>query len=179
MIEGNSLYKFGALSSTPSSIVLRPAPITLGRCRRLDGWEDRMAAVLHAARRRPYRLGEHDCFSLACEMVEALVGVDLWAPWAGSYSTLSEARSRIADFGNYRRARGQRWSLDELVTSAASRLFGSEPVPMALGRRGDICEFVVERPHLGIIIGASAMMLGPEGLVAVPREAGRHCWRIG
>src|SRR5262245_28821615 len=48
---------------------------------RLPGWEKRLHAVIAAAGDRAYKLGEHDCFRVACLDVEALTGVDLWAEW--------------------------------------------------------------------------------------------------
>lgn len=135
---------------------------------RLPGWEDRLAELMAAARLEPYRLGQHDCFRLACRTVEALTGHDLYAPWAGSYASKREALKRIAEFaGDF--------------TAAASKFFGSEPVHMNLGRRGDIAEFVGEdgEQHLGIVLGMDVALLGPDGLEFLPRDACKHCWRIG
>jgi hypothetical protein len=136
---------------------------------RLPGWEDRLFATIEAARSRPYRLGEHDCFRLACAVVEALTGANPWEPWAGSYSSKREALRRIAEF----HAGG--------FTAAASRFFGGEPAPIELARRGDICEFVdVDgEQHLGVMLGVHVALLGPEGLSFAPREVCKHCWRIG
>jgi hypothetical protein len=135
---------------------------------RLPGWEDRLFAAIEAARGRPYKLGEHDCFRLACATVEALTGVNPWEPWAGSYASKREALRRIAEFaGDF--------------TSAASKFFGCRPERMEFARRGDICEFVdVDgEQHLGVMLGLYVALLGPQGLHFAPRESCKHFWKIG
>jgi hypothetical protein len=136
---------------------------------RLPGWEDRLFAVIKAAREEPYALGRHDCFRLACRVVEALTGADVWTPWAGSYGSRREALKRIAEF----HAGG--------FTAAASKFFGSEPRPMTFARRGDICEYADDagEQHLGVVTGVMVALLGPEGLEFVQRDLCAHCWRIG
>ena len=141
----------------------------LSTAERRPGWEDRLAAVIEAARSAPYELGRHDCFRLACSVIDALTGIDLWAPFAGSYASRREALRRIAEF----EAAG--------FTAAASKLFGSTPMPMPFARRGDVCEFRDEdgEQHLGIVLGVKVALLGPEGLAFAGRDECRHCWRIG
>jgi uncharacterized protein DUF6950 len=139
---------------------------------RLPGWEDRLAFAISWARSRPYKLGSHDCFRFSLMCVQALTGEDLWTPWAGTYASKREALRRIAEFaGDF--------------TAAASKFFGSEPQPMALAQRGDICEYVSgaegkdRDQHLGVVMGVKVALLGPEGLTFVDREDCRHCWFVG
>lgn len=134
---------------------------------RRPGWEDRLADLIGSARLKPYRLGEHDCFRLACAVVEALTGRDLWSPWKGTYNSKREALRRIAAFGHD-------------FSAAASKLFGVERSAMEFAHRGDVCEFADEsgEQHLGVVMGAKVALLGPEGLKFLPRESCRHCWRI-
>lgn len=42
---------------------------------RIQGWEDRLIAVLQKHMAEPYVAGRSDCFVLACDTVEALTGV--------------------------------------------------------------------------------------------------------
>jgi hypothetical protein len=135
---------------------------------RLDGWEGRLAAVLKGARTRPYVLGTHDCFRVACAAVQALTGVDHWPDWAGRYSTRREALRLIAAYGG-------------TFTGAYSRLFGSEPVAMSFAQRGDIAEYIdpTGEAHLGVMNGASVLVLGADGLFGVGLFDCRHAWRIG
>jgi hypothetical protein len=135
---------------------------------RLAGWESRLAAVVDAARPRAYQLGAHDCFRFACQAVEALTGVDLYAPWAGQYRTKRQALRLLARYGGD-------------FTGSFSRLFGSAPGPIAKARRGDIAEFVdaAGEQHLGLVYGAVVIVLREQGLDAVRRSSCAHAWRIG
>jgi hypothetical protein len=134
---------------------------------RLEGWEARLAAVLEATRARPYRLGESDCFRLACEAVEALTGRTRWGQFSGLYRTKGQAKRLIAKFGT---------SFD----AAFSWFFEGDPAPVAQARRGDVVKFVDDagEAHLGVCVGAEVAVYGPAGLVFVPRSACAHCWRI-
>jgi hypothetical protein len=151
-----------------------PAMSALGP--RREGWEARLAEVIESARSRPYRLGEHDCFRFACAAVEALVGLDLWAPWGGRYSTRLGALRLIAEYAD-----GVELEAASVFTRAFSRLFRGRPVPTAQAERGDVVEYVDEigAPHLGVVNGARAAVLVEGGLAFVARSACRHCWRIG
>jgi hypothetical protein len=135
---------------------------------RAQGWEARLAQALEAARARPYRLGESDCFWLACSAVQALTGVDRWPEFSGQYRTKGQARRLIARFGS---------SFD----AAFSWFFGGEPLPVAQARRGDVLKFVDDagEAHLGICVGPHAAVYGPKGLMFVPRSACACAWRVG
>lgn len=140
---------------------------------RRQGWESRLAEVIEAARSRPYQLGAHDCFRFACSAIEALTGLDLWAPWQGRYTTRREALRLLAGYGG-------------TFTAAASRMFQAEPAPMGFARRGDIAEYVgpagvdlAIEPHLVVVVGAQAAGLGEHGLYRIRRSSCAHVWRIG
>lgn len=135
---------------------------------RLDGWEKRLAELIEAARSRPYVLGEHDCFRLACAVVEALTGVDHWPKWAGKYRTKREALALIATYGSN-------------FTDAASRMFDGPPIEMPFAHRGDIAEFrdPSGEAHLAIVLGADVAVPVDTGLLFLKRRACRHAWRIG
>jgi hypothetical protein len=135
---------------------------------RLDGWERRLAAVIEAARVRPYELGVHDCASFAGECVKALDGRDLWGTHAaGRY------RSR-AEFVRLLRAQGRGG-----YAAAVSRLLGVEPQPVAFAQRGDVVELRRgTRSHLGVCVGTHAAMPKLDGLAFVPLCDCRQSWRI-
>jgi len=69
---------------------------------RLKNWPSRLQAVFSAARTRPFAWGEHDCCLHAAAVVEACTGVDLAAPWRGTYSTAAEAARLLASLGGLR-----------------------------------------------------------------------------
>jgi hypothetical protein len=133
---------------------------------RLDGWEARLFKVLGDARRKPYALGEHDCFSLACQVVHALTGVDRWPEFKG-YTTKREALMLIAE-------RGSTFEL-------AFDWFFGERIEKNYARRGDIA--AIQTPdgekHLAVIMGHVVSGLAPEGLILLPLKATLCCWRVG
>lgn len=142
---------------------------------RLEGWESRLATVIELARVTPYHLGEHDCFRLACAAVEALTGIDRWPEWRGRYATRTEA---VRLLQSYVDEHGCQMDLP-MFTVAFSHFFGIEPSAVRLARRGDIVEYIDREPHLGIIIGREAAVLGEDGLRFVPLASCNHAWRIG
>lgn len=135
---------------------------------RLEGWESRLVGVVEAARDRPYQLGEHDCFRLACAVVHALTGVDRWPLFAGLYSTKGEAVRHIAKFGSS-------------FEAAASSFFGVETANPRIARRGDLCAYADPsgEKHLSVCMGERVAGLGDAGLVWLPLRACHACWRIG
>jgi hypothetical protein len=127
----------------------------------------RLHAVIEDARDRPYVLGEHDCFRLACRVIEALTGIDRWPEFAG-YKTKREALHKLAQFGSSFEAAGD-W------------FFGVAGLPMKRAMRGDICALTDDagEKHLAVLIDHRAVCMLPQGLLFI--EAARcHCaWRVG
>jgi hypothetical protein len=134
---------------------------------RLEGWESRLAAVIEDARIREYRLGEHDCFRLACRAIEALTGEDRWPEFAG-YATKREALAKLAQYG-------------KTFEDAGDWFFGSPRVPVAQARRGDVC--AAQTPdgekHLGVCIGARVALLADGGLTFWRLSKCLCAWRVG
>lgn len=134
---------------------------------RLEGWERRLDAVVEAARERPYALGEHDCFRVACRVLEALTGVDRWPEFSG-YTTRREAMRKLAEYGSTFEASGD-W------------FFGDTSIGVRWARRGDICCIQTEdgEKHLGVCLGAETALLAPDGLTYVPTLTCLCAWRVG
>ncbi|TAK45267.1 MAG: hypothetical protein EPO27_10640 [Betaproteobacteria bacterium] len=135
---------------------------------RLEGWESRLHAVIEASRHTPYALGTHDCFRVACAVVEALTGVDYWPTW-GRYATKREAKRLIASRGH------------ATFEEAFSWLFGTAFSDVRHAQRGDIVCIQTEdgEKHLGVCLGAHAAFTAPEGVLFVPTLTCLGCWRIG
>lgn len=135
---------------------------------RLEGWEGRLALAVSAAHAQPYELGRHDCFRLACRIVEALTGVDRWPEFAGRYTTERGALHLLAQHASS-------------FEAAFDWFFGSPSVNVRLARRGDIA--AIEGPdgkkHLGVVIDERVAALGPEGLVYVPCATCLCAWKVG
>lgn len=134
---------------------------------RLEGWEGRLNAVMEAARHEAYLLGHHDCFRLACRVIEALTGVDRWPEFMG-YRTKREALAAIAVHGSSFEAAGD-W------------FFGCTRVDWRHARRGDIVALATDdgEKHLGVCLGQRAAYLAPEGLIYLPAREALCCWRVG
>ena len=133
---------------------------------RLQGWETRLALLVEEARCRPYQLGEHDCFRMACRVVEALTGVDRWPEFAG-YRTKREALALLARNGS---------SFED----AFDKLAG-ERIEARAARRGDLVCVQSEdgEKHLGVVTGQDAAFLAPDGIRWVPIAACTCAWRVG
>lgn len=134
---------------------------------RRDGWEGRLMAVIESARAQPYALGVHDCFRVACRVVEALTGVDRWPEFAG-YKTKREALVKLAQFGSS-------------FETAGDWFFGAPHVDVKLARRGDICCVETEggEKHLGVCLGRDTALLAETGLICLPTLVCRCAWRVG
>jgi cell wall-associated NlpC family hydrolase len=104
---------------------------------------------------------------MACQVLEALTGVERWSEFEGRYSTTRQARRLLARHGRSFEAAGD-W------------FFGSVNVPPRYAQRGDIVAFADQRgeKHLGVCIGAESVVLGPQGLVRVPTLKSLCAWRI-
>lgn len=104
---------------------------------------------------------------MACEIVEALTGIDRWPEFAG-YTTRREAMLKLAEFGSSFEAAGD-W------------FFGAPSVDVKLARRGDICcvETVDGEKHLGVCIGAEVALLAPGGLIYTPLLTCLCAWGVG
>lgn len=133
---------------------------------RLEGWEGRLAAAIEAARFKPFRWGEHDCFRFACSAVEALTGVDRWSRFAGY-------RTR---FGALRIVAKHAGSFKDFVSLA----LGVELSGARLARVGDVV--LVPQPRLdalGVCVGRDVAVLFERELGFLPRSACSQCWKVG
>lgn len=132
---------------------------------RPDGWEARLAAVIGAARTRPFVWGRHDCTTWAAEVVEAVSGVAVRPWWAGCYRTARGARAHL-----------KRMGFEDLAI-AVTALTGRAPVGPETAQRGDLVLKADERA-LGVCIGRDALFLDLEGLSVAPMTAVRMAWRL-
>lgn len=135
--------------------------------RRLEGWEQRLQAIIEDARARPYVLGEHDCFRLACRVVEALTGIDRWPEFAG-YTTKRGALLALAQYGS---------SFED----AGDWFFGAPRIDVKQARRGDILALQddVGEKHLAVCLGHQLACLREDGLLFLKTSAAHCAWRVG
>jgi len=133
---------------------------------RRDGWEARLVLAIEDARERPYQLGQHDCFRLACRVIEALTGVDRWPEFRG-YATKREALALLARHG-------------ATFEDAFDWMLGPR-VGVPAARRGDLVCVQTDdgEKHLGVVMGREAAFLAPAGVIWVPVSACLCAWRVG
>lgn len=136
---------------------------------RLEGWESRLNAIIEEARERPYCLGEHDCFRVACRVIEALTGADRWPEFAGRYRSEREAFALMAQYG-------------KSFEAAFDWFFGAPSVNVRLAQRGDICAYQDKKggpKHLGVCLGALTAVTSARGVLFVQTLECERAWRVG
>lgn len=132
---------------------------------RLNDWVSRLDAAVIFALDREFKWGEQDCASFALGCVAAMTGVDPGAEWRGRYDDALSATRMMRRFGD--------------LTSVATTLLGSEPIPARMARRGDVLLATREAgPSLGICNGAMGLFVAPRGLARVNISECELAWRI-
>lgn len=133
---------------------------------RVDHWERLLAAAIDTARARPFVWGLHDCPTFAFETRTLLTGgEDIAALWRGKYST---------HLGGLRAMRRLGWSSLEAMGYALLGVPWDTPL---LAQRGDI---VLSDTGLGfgVVIGATAVGLAPDGLRFAALTSCRLAWAV-
>lgn len=139
----------------------------MAEARRLDGWEVRLYQTVDAARVRPYRMGENDWLSLACEVVKTLTGVEHWSALAGRYSTTPEGMALM------------RAEYAQDFDDAISLLFGRAPVTIERAQRGDLVKYLDgQDPHLCVCLGIDSVLLAASGMRVLPTRQGEKVWKV-
>ena len=134
---------------------------------RLPDWEARFNDVVaQFLAPKPYQLGVHDCFRMACAVVEALTGEDRWPSFSG-YTTKREALLKVAQYGSS-------WE-------AAGDFFFGERIHINYARKGDIATYVdvMKEKHLTVVLGSELLALGKDGPATLPRRQATCVWRVG
>lgn len=133
---------------------------------RVEHWERLLASVIDTARERHFIWGLHDCPTFAFETRMILTGgEDIAALWRGRYTT---------HLGGLRVMRRLGWaSLEDMGWA----LLGEPRATPLLAQRGDI---VLTDTGLGfgVVIGATAVGLAPEGLTFAPLTSCRLAWAV-
>lgn len=125
---------------------------------RLEGWEQRLDAVLESARHKPYVLGRHDCLRVACAAYEAITGINHWPRFCGTYQSKLESLRAIREVARD-------------FSAAITRVTETQPIAMPFARRGDIALYKDARgEHLGVCVGQFVAVLGPQGMLFVRRN---------
>lgn len=133
---------------------------------RYEDWPLRLAAAIEAARGRPFSWGAQDCCLFAADVVRALTGEDLAAPFRGRYASRAQAVAIL----------GARGGLEAVVTS----VLGAPLATPLLARRGDVVMVATaDGPALGICADRGVCWLtGPAGLVRCWLRDAARAWRV-
>jgi hypothetical protein len=132
---------------------------------RIPHWEQVLATAIIRAQAQPFAWGAHDCATWAFDLHRDLTdGPDHAALWRGRY------RTRI---GCGRVLRRLGWtSLEE----GGRALLGAPLAAVWCAQRGDLV--LGGTPEaFGVVIGARAAFVAPEGLVRLPLSDCRLAWR--
>ncbi|HEV8036555.1 DUF6950 family protein [Yoonia sp.] len=142
-------------------------PITVATrvATRVPHWEQILAAAIARAQIQPFVWGQHDCATWAFDLYRDLTdGPDHAALWRGRYRT---------PIGCGRVLRRLGWtSLEE----GARALLGDPLYDVRLAQRGDIV-LGGDPEAFGVVIGAKAAFVAPDGLVRLPLSVCRLAWR--
>ena len=132
---------------------------------RVPHWEQVLVDAIRQASARPFVWGQHDCATWAFDLYRDLTdGPDHAALWRGRYRT-------GVGCGRVLRRLGSR-SLEE----GGRALLGDPLDNVRLAQRGDL--ILGGAPEaFGIVIGAKAAFVAPEGLVRLSLATCRLAWR--
>jgi hypothetical protein len=129
--------------------------------KRLDDWQPRLSAVIHARFTQPFAWGIQDCCRFPAACVEAVTGVDPMATL--EYATEAEARRIIRAGGG-------------LPKMIAARL-GKEVLP-ALAQPGDVGLYLQGKRHAIAVNVGQWYAPGPDGLVVLDPAVMTRAWRV-
>ncbi len=138
-------------------------------------WQSRMAQALKTRRERPFAWGRHDCGLFACDIAEAISGVDLAAALRGRYSTRRGAFRALKSFAGG----GIETAIEKIAKD-----HGCAEVPPLMAQRGDIllAEVLVHsevlEDSLGVCLGETAAFAAAQGFVQLPIAQARRAWRV-
>lgn len=142
---------------------------------RLDGWPDRLTALVASRKLAPFVWGEHDCALWAGEAVLATTGRDWVSPYRQTYSTPRGALRRLREVDGVR-----------LPVEVMDKYLGQRRHP-AMARLGDIVAWTPTDdlgmgPAMGVCYGRTSFFVGTRagapGLVGVPTSIVEHCYNV-
>jgi len=135
---------------------------------RLDNWQTNLSELLKSRMAEPFHIERFNCLMWGFEAVQAVTGVDHYAPFRGKFKTAKGAAKVLRQVGQA-----------ETSVELLERLFG-EKKPLAFARRGDIVAADVATlglslpsdvelfgPAIGVAYGLNSYFLGENGLVPV------------
>ena len=132
---------------------------------RMKGWDGRLDAWLRSMRAHGHSWGENDCALFCASAIRVMTGVDIAAPYRGTYTNAREADQVLRS---------------ELLCNDISDLPGKFLPSRALpdAGRGDVLLMAGEQDYLAIHWGEYAMAPGPDGLSQRPVALAQKAWAV-
>lgn len=130
---------------------------------RRHDWVEQLHAALDEAAVRPFEWGVHDCCLFVADVVLAMTGEDLGAPFRGRYASARGAARALRAFGQ------------GTIIRTMNAALGA-PIAPALAQRGDV---VLAGGIAGICIGRTAVFVGEGGLTTAERRHWTKAWGVG
>lgn len=140
----------------------------MGAAVRRDDWQERLHAVIEAARGRPFCWGQHDCRTFARDCVEAVTGRVVLEGFR-DYTTATGAARALRDGGFA--------DFFEMLDAHVG-----ERVAVPFASRGDVALVeTVQGPGCAVVdlTGEGILALTPNGLARLRLSAALGVWRVG
>lgn len=133
---------------------------------RLPDWQSRLQKIIDDYEAVPFEYGSFDCAIFAGLIVHAQTGDDFHSQFVGKYKT------KIGGFRHFKKVTGFRSHIEFI-----QRKFKEVPAPFAqVGNIGIIK--TSEGPAIVIIAGQFCIGLNEAGLVRLPIEEVKKCFRV-
>ncbi|MDO8932069.1 MAG: hypothetical protein Q7U97_06730 [Rhodocyclaceae bacterium] len=131
--------------------------------KRLEDWPERLMAFIEVRRGSAFLWGKNDCCTFTADAIVEMTGTDPMAELRGRYNSAKSAAVVMARVGGI-----EAWLDARLPT-----------INPGLAQRGDVVMFAaLDGPALGIVLGAQAAGVRPEGVTWVPATRWTKAWRV-
>ncbi len=138
-------------------------------------WQSKMSHALATRRKKPFVWGTHDCGLFACDITEAVCGIDFAAPFRYRYKTRRGAYMALKAYSGGG------------LTAVAEKISGEhnlEEVQPLLARRGDLIlarrstvESSCLSATLGVCLGEGVAFVANPGFILLPIMQDYRAWR--
>jgi uncharacterized protein DUF6950 len=151
---------------------------------RLPHWQRQLAILIQTAESFTFAWGQYDCALFAARAVREITGLDIGAPYAGTYSDEAGA---IAIFTKGYTGPAS-LALGAFAASLAAANNMPEVIPVTFARRGDVVwvdNSTPENPStygaLGVVSldGRYAACMSDKGVKRVHMQRWKRAWRVG
>ena len=138
--------------------------------RRSEGWPNRLNRLVNEYQGRSFEYGVTDCGTLACDVVNALIGIDLYQEFKNTYNDKKSYLLILAKYSVRSIA-----DLFDIKAREHDILESKNPI---VAFRGDIVCISYGEDCLGVCVGARAVCLPESGLLSVPMADVTRSWRV-